>query len=130
MLLALVHAAFAGDDSACALPLDRIAYGGATAGAGPLLGAAMVNVRGCYIEAAYPGPDTLSRRDQLWTEYEAWLGALGFAPSRREHHEPWNEVRWQRFERDGASVELQIRRPDHADSWAVMVVPKASRSLW
>ena len=129
MLLTLAHLAFAFDYSTCALPINRVDKSG-DAGAGPMVEAANVDVRGCYVEAAHAGPDTITQRDQLWSEYSSWLAALGFAPSRSEHHEPWNEVRWQRFEHDGKSVELQIRRPDHADTWAVMLVPKATGSLW
>ncbi len=34
---------------------------------------------------------------------------------------PWNRVKWQRFERAGERLELQIRRAANEEGWRVYV---------
>ncbi|MES2638784.1 MAG: hypothetical protein V4850_04860 [Myxococcota bacterium] len=126
----VVHFAYGADPTACVIPLGLSDPPAVAAGVPPFADGATVRVRGCGIEAEHATVNTVAERDRLWTSYVAWLERMGFTAARSEHEAPWNEVRWQRFERDGRAVELQVRRPGHSDSWMVMLVPKQTGSPW
>jgi hypothetical protein len=126
MILTLLAAALAADPRACTL----FSGGGPMAPTPPFARAASVSVQGCYLEALHGGVATDDVRDRIWGAYVGWLTEVGFVPARAEHAEPWNHVRWQRFQHDGADVELQIRRPDHSEAWLVMLIPKKPGSPW
>ena len=83
-----------------------------------------VHVYPCQLDIWLPGEDGLTARDQLWDEWTGWLVSAGFTPASRDQHMPWNQVRWQAFQRGDLRVELQVRRPwgDSGD-WEVLLTP-------
>ena len=124
-MLYSIALAFAAHDDACTLPFDA-----AGAPLPPFAEDARVRVHGCAVEADHTGEPSEQARDRLWSAYTEWLSVMGYVPVREEHRAPWNQARWQWFEHQGQFVELQVRRPDRADVWRVMLLPKAAGAPW